>query len=221
MIQRVYEQCKKAPELDAVIVATDDERVRDAVRAFGGDAVMTRPEHPSGTDRLAEVAANLDVDLIVNIQGDQPFFNPFMIAEVTAPLIDDASAGIATLMYPIHEEADFDEPAVVKVVVDRAGFALYFSRSRIPYPREPIAHPVYEHVGTYAYRRETLLELAALPPTLLEQVEALEQLRWLEHGLRIRVVESQVEDRAYSGFSVDTPDDLARAERMIRERGLA
>jgi len=220
MIQRVYERSLEADLLDLVCVATDDERIVEAVEAFGGRAVMTSPDHASGTDRLAEAAQSLDVDIIVNIQGDQPFVDPAMIEEAVRPLLEDPSVELCTLMYPIAHEDDLKNPAVVKVTVDLAGNALYFSRSLIPYPRGDVKHNVYEHVGLYVYRKETLMALSQLAPTTLEQVESLEQLRWLEHGLPIRVVETTCSDQAFSGFSVDTPEDLARAERMLLERGL-
>ncbi len=220
MIQRVCERCAEADLLDVVCVATDDARILDAVEGFGGQAVMTRPDHLSGTDRLAEAAQSLDVDIVVNIQGDQPFVDPVMIEEGVRPLLDDASVELSTLMCPIDREEDLGNAAVVKVVVDLAGHALYFSRSLIPYPREAVAHTVYEHVGLYVYRKDTLIRLAELAPTRLEEVESLEQLRWIEHGLRIRCLETKCADQGFSGFSVDTPEDLARAESMLRERGL-
>jgi len=220
LIQRVYERCAEAELLETVLVATDDQRIAREVASFGGRSVLTRADHVSGTDRLAEAAELLNADVIVNIQGDQPFLNPIMIEEAVAPLLADASVELCTLMVSLAREEDMCDPAIVKVVVDLAGNALYFSRSRIPYCRGDVPHRVYEHVGMYVYRRETLLRVAQLPPTVLEQVEALEQLRWLEHGLRIRVVESKCPDRNFSGFSVDTPEDLARAEQMLRERSL-
>jgi 3-deoxy-manno-octulosonate cytidylyltransferase (CMP-KDO synthetase) len=219
MVQRVYERCTESPLLQSVCVATDDERVRDAVLDFGGQAMMTRADHPSGTDRVAEVAAALGADIVVNIQGDQPFMHPDMLDEAVRPLLEDASVEIATLMFRIVREEDLANPAVVKVVADLNGNALYFSRSLIPYPRENVEHGVFEHVGVYAYRKETLMRLTKLPPTTLERVESLEQLRWLEHGLRIRIVESVIPDRDHHGFSVDTPADLARAEQMYFEKG--
>ena len=220
MIQRVYERSRQARALDELYVATDDERIFQVVGRFGGHPIMTSPDHPSGTDRLAEAVQSMDVEVVVNIQGDQPFIDPVMIDEVVEPLLDDASIGMSTLMHPIYTDEDLEDPGVVKVVVDRAGFALYFSRSLIPYPRDGEPHEVYEHVGLYAYRREFLLKIAELAPTPLEKVEALEQLRVLEHGYRIRVVATQCEDNEFSGFSVDTPADIARAESMLRERGL-
>jgi len=220
MIQRVYERSKQARVLDEVCVATDDDRIVRVVEGFGGRAIMTSPDHPSGTDRLAEAVQPMDVEVVVNIQGDQPFIDPVMIEEVVQPLLDGASVGMSTLMHPISSPDDLQDPGVVKVVVDRAGFALYFSRSLIPYPRDAEPHDVYEHVGLYAYRREFLLKIAELAPTPLEKVEALEQLRVLEHGYRIRVVATACRDNEFSGFSVDTSADIARAEAMLRERGL-
>jgi 3-deoxy-manno-octulosonate cytidylyltransferase (CMP-KDO synthetase) len=182
---------------------------------------MTSPDHSSGTDRLAEAVRGMNADVVVNIQGDQPFIDPVMIEEAVQPLLNDPAIEIATLMHPISKPHDLQDIGVVKVVVDRAGFALYFSRSLIPYPRQPIPHPVYEHVGLYVYRKDALLRIARLEPTILEQVESLEQLRWMEHGCRIRVVETHCRDHEFSGFSVDTQEDLDRAEAMLRERGLA
>lgn len=219
MVQRVYEQAKKARTLDAVVIATDDSRIAKAAEAFGCASIMTSPDHPSGTDRLAEAVAGMDADIIVNIQGDQPFIDPLMIEEGVQPLLDDATLPMATLMYPIQREADLHDPAVVKVVTDRAGNALYFSRSLIPYPRQAVEHRVFEHVGLYVYRRDFLITLAALPPATLEQVESLEQLRVIENGYKLRVIETKVSDNAFSGFSVDTEEDLKRAETMLAERG--
>lgn len=220
MIQRVYERAKLARHLASVTVATDDERIARVVEAFGGRYVMTSPDHPSGTDRLAEAVLNIEADIVVNVQGDQPFLDPLMIDEAVQPLLDEPALQMSTLMHPIAREEDLHDPAVVKVVTDQKGNALYFSRSLIPYPRHNLDHKAYEHVGLYVYRKEFLLKLALLPPTMLERIESLEQLRVLEHGHTIRVVETKVHDNAFSGFSVDTEDDLVRAEHMLRERGL-
>jgi 3-deoxy-manno-octulosonate cytidylyltransferase (CMP-KDO synthetase) len=220
MIQRVYERCLAASVLDAVCVATDDERIARVVEGFGARAVMTSPDHASGTDRLAEAVLSVDADVVVNIQGDQPFIDPVMIEEATRPLLDDPSLPMCTLMHPIHRPEDLQDPGVVKTVVDRNGYALYFSRSLIPYPQNDVSHSVYEHVGLYVYRRDFLIELAELEPTLLERIESLEQLRVLEHGHRLKVVETTCTDNEFAGFSVDTPDDLARAEAMLRQRGM-
>ncbi len=218
MIQHVYERCTASHVLDRLYVATDDDRIRGAVEGFGGKVIMTRADHESGTDRLAEAAQAVDADIIVNIQGDQPFFDPVMIEEAVRPLLDDPAIDLSTLMYPIGRPEDLADIGVVKVVVNLLGDAMYFSRSLIPYPHKDIPHRVYEHVGLYVYRTEMLLKLAALPMTLLEQVESLEQLRWLEHGIRIRVVETSCADQSFSGFSIDTPDDLKRGEDLLRER---
>ncbi len=220
MIQRVHEQVSRARGLSAVYVATDDERIARLVESFGGKVVMTSPEHPSGTDRLAEAAARLEADIVVNIQGDQPFVDPLMIEELVQPLLDDPSLQMSTLIHALTREGSITDPSVVKVVVDRDGNALYFSRSLIPYPRENIPHPVYEHIGLYAYRKEFLIAFTKLAPTTLEQVESLEQLRALEHGYRIRAVETKCVDDELSGFSIDTPKDIEQAEAMLRERGL-
>jgi 3-deoxy-manno-octulosonate cytidylyltransferase (CMP-KDO synthetase) len=220
MIQRVYERASYAKVLSELYVATDDERIADAIRACGGRAILTSANHPSGTDRLAEAIQTLDADLVVNIQGDQPFIDPLMIDEVVGPLIEDDTLPMSTLMHRIEREGDLRDPSVVKVVTDLEGNALYFSRSLLPYPREKVPCDFHEHVGLYAYRRDFLLKMASLPPTPLERVESLEQLRALEHGYRIRVVVTQCRDNEFSGFSVDTPEDLKRAEEMLSTRGL-
>ncbi|GMU94193.1 MAG: 3-deoxy-manno-octulosonate cytidylyltransferase [Candidatus Hydrogenedentota bacterium] len=222
MIQRVYERCAESRTLASLYVATDDRRIQEIVEGFGGKAIMTSADHPSGTDRLAEAVNEIEADIVVNIQGDQPFIDPVMIDEAVRPLLDDSRVEMCTLMHPISRDADLTDPAVVKVVVDLVGNALYFSRALVPYPRNrDLNRVVYEHVGLYVYRRDFLLKLARLAPTPLEQVESLEQLRVLEHGHRIRVVETRCKDHAFSGFSVDTEEDLQRAEAMLRERGLS
>lgn len=225
MIQRVYERALQSGVLDVVLVGTDDERVAEAVRAFGGRVVLTSPDHASGTDRLAEMVQQpdsgvADAEIVVNVQGDQPFMDPLMIEEVVRPMLEDPELPMATLKHQISKPEDLEDPAVVKVVVDHHGYALYFSRSRIPNPCKDVSHPVYEHVGLYVYRRDFLVRLSKLQPTLLEQVESLEQLRVLEHGYRIRVVETHAADHEFGGFSVDTREDLARADALLRERGL-
>jgi 3-deoxy-manno-octulosonate cytidylyltransferase (CMP-KDO synthetase) len=199
-------------------VATDDARIQETVESFGGHTVMTSPEHASGTDRIAEALRTIAAEIVVNIQGDQPFIDPAMIDECVEPLFEDDSLNMSTLMHPIEQSADLTNTAVVKVVADLKGNALYFSRSLIPHPHKAIPHRVFEHVGLYAYRREFLFKLARLKPTPLEQIESLEQLRALENGHRIRVVETRCADNVFSGFSVDTEEDLLRAERMLAER---
>jgi 3-deoxy-manno-octulosonate cytidylyltransferase (CMP-KDO synthetase) len=212
MIEHVYARAKAAPGVAQVIVATDDVRIADAVQSFGGDARMTRSDHATGTDRLAEVAVTLDCDVVVNVQGDEPLIDPRSIGEAIAPFSTDASLQMTTLYRRIGTPAELVDPNVVKVVVDRGGFALYFSRAPIPYLRDPRNGwpPLYRHVGLYAYRRSALLVLAALEPTPLERAEALEQLRALEHGIRIRAVETR-----YDSLGVDTPEDLEQVRRLI------
>lgn len=192
------------------MVATDDDRIVEAVRAFGGNVVLTSPSHLSGTDRLAEVAAGLDAELIVNVQGDEPLIDPAMIDEAVAPFATTPDLQMSTLRRRIEREDELENPHVTKVVVDAGGFAMYFSRYPLPYRREgaPSA-PAWKHVGLYVYRRETLLRLAALPASALERSEGLEQLRALEHGIRIRCVET-----AHDSIGVDTPDDLDRVRRI-------
>ena len=214
MIEHVYRRASDARSIASVIVATDDERIAAAVRAFGGDVRMTSRDHQSGTDRLAEVAATLTAALIVNVQGDEPLIEPAMIDEAVAPFAGDDALQMSTLRKRIASDLERDNPNVTKVVVDRDGFALYFSRLPIPYvrPGNPPA-PVWRHVGLYVYRRECLLTLSRLAPSPLEQAEALEQLRALDHGIRIKAVETH-----YDSIGVDTPEDLERARRILDDR---
>jgi 3-deoxy-manno-octulosonate cytidylyltransferase (CMP-KDO synthetase) len=216
MIQHVYENAARSKTLEQLIVATDDERIMAAVAGFGGKAVLTSRDHNTGTDRVAEVVRGLDVGVVVNIQGDEPFVHPGMIDEVVQPLLDDPELPMCTSMHEIADRADFDNPNVVKTVVDLEGYALYFSRSLIPYPRTTEGHRVFEHIGMYAYRKDFLLKYARLPQTPLEKLESLEQLRVLEHGYRLRVVETHQD---YIPLSVDTPEDLERARALARQRG--
>jgi len=215
MIQRVYERAKKSELLDALWVAVDDKRVYDCVQGFGGQAIMTASHHQSGTDRVAEVAETIDADIVVNIQGDQPLLDPLMIDEAVQPLIDNPEIVMSTIKTRI-DESHYNDPAVVKVVTDKDGFALYFSRSLIPFPRDGKEIKVYEHVGLYVYRRDFLLTISGLPQSYLEQVEMLEQLRVLENGYRIFVVETK-SDRA-AGVSVDTPEDVVTVEKLIAQQ---
>ncbi len=212
MIEHVYQRAKLARTVARVIVATDDLRIASAVREFGGDVRLTRPDHPSGTDRLAEVAATLDCDVVVNVQGDLPLIDPAAIDEAVAPFTVDAGLLITTLYRRITDDADLRNPNIVKLTLDRGGYALYFSRAPIPYMRDPRGGwpPLYRHIGLYAYRRSALMVVAALEPTPLERAEALEQLRALEHGIRIKAVET-----AYESVEVDTPEDLEQVRRLL------
>jgi 3-deoxy-manno-octulosonate cytidylyltransferase (CMP-KDO synthetase) len=212
MIEHVYRRAAASPAIDAVVVATDDERVCAAVEAFGGCAWMTRADHGSGSDRLAEVAEALSCEIVVNVQGDEPLLAPEAIVEAVAPVAADPSIPMATLCTAL-DPADLGNPDVVKVVRDTRGFALYFSRAAIPFVRASNgadSGPARKHVGLYVYRREFLLEFARLAPTPLERAESLEQLRALEHGYRIKVVET-----SHDSVGVDTPDDLERVRRFV------
>ena len=217
MIQHVYERSLQAKSVAEVIVATDDARILQAVQAFGGQARMTSPLHRSGTDRVAEVAALSDADVIVNVQGDEPLIDPEALDAVVEPFQFDPGLMISTLSVD-GTDGELDNPNVVKVVVDHDGFALYFSRSPIPFFRD--ASPdrgekrlrFLKHVGLYAYRRIFLTRLASLKESTLEKAEALEQLRFLENGYRIKVVNT-----TYQSLAVDTPEDLDRVNAFIKE----
>lgn len=215
MIYHVYQRSKKAKCADDVIVATDDERIKNAVEKFNGKAVMTSKEHKSGTERVAEVAQNIDADIIVNVQGDEPLICPEAIEQAVMPLIEDKNIKMSTLMMKITNEAEYNDTNIVKVVTDEEGFALYFSRSLIPYPREKEHLKVYKHIGIYVYRKGFLLELADLQPTPLEQIECLEQLRVLENGFKIKVIETN-----YDSIGVDTPKDLEVVKKFINRNGM-
>jgi 3-deoxy-manno-octulosonate cytidylyltransferase (CMP-KDO synthetase) len=223
MIQRVYEQTAQAVGVDRVVVATDDIRIAEEVSGFGGEVQMTRADHATGTDRLAEVTARLDTDLVINVQGDEPLIDPRMIEAVVAPLAADARIPMGTLKTPLLSWDEYRDPNVVKVVTDGRGFALYFSRAPIPYPRDlavenaevqPSSLGLFRHVGLYVYRKDFLLKFAALPASPLEKLEKLEQLRALENGYAIRVVETDL-----VSLGVDTPEDLMRVEAYLREHG--
>src|SRR6266511_974201 len=222
MIQWVYERTCQAAGVGRVLVATDDERISSAVQGFGGDAVMTSPTHPTGTDRLAEVAASLDAELIVNVQGDEPLIEPAAIDAALKPFAEEPTLVMGTLRCPIPTLDELFDISITKVVTDADDFALYFSKAPIPYHRDawgPITNMVprlrlaggttpvvgWRHIGLYVYRRTFLLAFARLPQTPLERLEQLEQLRALEHGYRIKVVPTQ-----YVSVGVDTPDDVAK-----------
>jgi 3-deoxy-manno-octulosonate cytidylyltransferase (CMP-KDO synthetase) len=216
MIARVYDRVAATPGLTQVMVATDDDRVHAAMVRHAGAAscVMTSPEHRTGTDRLAEVARALDCDLVVNVQGDEPLIEPAMVAEALGAFDGNPDVEMSTLCRRLHDEQEFHNPNLVKVVTGLDGFALYFSRAPIPYNRTTanggVPPRAFKHIGLYVYRRETLLRLASLPPTPLESAELLEQLRALEHGIRIRAVETR-----YDSIGVDTPEDLAHVRHLL------
>lgn len=215
LVQHTYERTKMAKRVDDVCVATDDARIADALAPYGTRVVMTRSDHRSGTDRIAEVAATSPARIVVNVQGDEPLIDPHTIDEVVDALESDAEAAMATAARALVDPAAIKNPNVVKAVLDHAGRALYFSRAPIPYPRESAGEPTrgvryWHHVGLYAYRREFLLEFAQMPPSPLERIEMLEQLRALENGFSIRVVETQ-----YQSIGVDTPEDLERVRSLL------
>jgi len=214
MIQHVYERARQSRSLDRLIVATDDDRIYHRVFQFGGEAVKTSPHHPSGTDRVAEAAKILGVeekDLVVNIQGDQPLFEPGMVEEIVAPFREDPDLKMGALVYPIEKGEELANPSVVKVVMDRQGFALYFSRSPMPYVIASSATPRYfKHIGPYAYRMEFLVKFTRMERGELERAESLEQLRALENGYRIKIVVTK-----HDSQEVDTPEDLERIRGQL------
>jgi 3-deoxy-manno-octulosonate cytidylyltransferase (CMP-KDO synthetase) len=225
MIQHVYEGVRESKLIDEVIVATDDQRIMEAVQGFGGKGVMTSPDHSTGTDRVAEVAKKLKSDIIVNVQGDEPLINGSVIDKAIRPLLADADLSTSTLMTRIDEVKDWLSPHIVKVVVDRKGFALYFSRSPIPFPRDLnvkqiLSHPfntkgalpkrIFKHIGVYVFRRRFLLQFCKMKPTPLEKLEKLEQLRALENGFRIKVIPVD-----YQPLSVDTPEDIEKVKGFL------
>lgn len=215
MLQRVWEGARRANRLREVVVATDDHRIAEACAAFGAPVEMTSGDHPTGSDRIAEVAARLSDEVVVNIQGDEPLIEGSVVDAVVDALLDDATTPMATAVHEAEPEA-LDDPNRVKVVLDQSSFALYFSRSRIPAERERLSTTRYwQHIGLYAYRRQFLLDFVDLPRTPAEQAEALEQLRALEHGYRIRVADTG----QWRSVSVDVPEDVARVEQLIRSRG--
>jgi 3-deoxy-manno-octulosonate cytidylyltransferase (CMP-KDO synthetase) len=222
LIQYVYERVKES-SVEQVIVATDDERIIAAVKGFGGKAALTSPSHQSGTERVAEVAAGLDADIIVNCQGDEPLIEPAAIDKAIAAFAQDPSIMVMTLITPLEKGEDLCNPHLVKVVVDHEGYALYFSRSLIPYPRDLLETRnatqlgsdeklagYWQHIGLYAFRREFLLRLTALPPSPLERREKLEQLRILENGYKIKTVVC-----ATPSIGIDTPEDVERFTALI------
>jgi 3-deoxy-manno-octulosonate cytidylyltransferase (CMP-KDO synthetase) len=216
MVQWVVERVKQAQKLDAVIVATDDARIAECVNGLnieGVQVAMTRPDHPSGTDRIAEAVESLNVDAVINVQGDEPLIDPSLIDEL-AEVISSGEWDMATAATPIEDKEQITDPSVVKALFNRHGQALYFSRSTIPHIREPeevSTQGVYwRHIGIYAYRRDYLLKLVSEPPCALENLEKLEQLRALDMGCRMKVIQTQD-----FGIGVDTPEDVTKAEALL------
>lgn len=213
MLQRVYEGVTACRLIDQILIATDDERIATAAESFGARAVMTSRDHRSGTERVAEAVSNVAGSVVVNIQGDEPLLQPGSIDRLVNEMISDPTVEMATLACRFDNETDLANDSFVKVVLDRNGNAIYFSRSIIPYVIGDRPFDFYKHIGVYGYRRDALDAFVSCPPSPLEIAESLEQLRALEHGVRIRIV--KVEGW---GPGVDTPEDIERVERMLRER---
>ena len=227
MIQYVYEGLRQSKLIDEVIVATDDQRISEAVKSFGGKAILTSPTHSTGTDRVAEVAKKLKSEIIVNVQGDEPLIKGNIIDKAIRPLLTDESLQMATLMTNIDEVRDWLNPHIVKVVVDQKNFALYFSRSPIPFPRDlnigrleshpfgtnrPLPKRIFKHIGVYVFRRNFLLHFSKMKPTPLEKLEKLEQLRALENGYPIKITLVD-----YEPICVDTPEDLQKVTAYLSQ----
>lgn len=214
MIQRVYERVKLAKRVQRIIVATDDPRIVEAVQSFGGEARITRPDHRTGTERVAEVAAHVEGDVFVNVQGDEPLLDPAAVDIAVAALVEEPKAKVATVATAVKTPADIMDPNVVKTVLDFDENALYFSRAPIPWVRDSAAHVVVrhlKHLGLYCFERRALLEYPTLPQGQLERSEQLEQLRWLENGWKVRVAEVE-----HDAISVDVPEDVERVEKLLR-----
>ncbi|MHB8111349.1 MAG: 3-deoxy-manno-octulosonate cytidylyltransferase [Syntrophorhabdaceae bacterium] len=210
IIQLVYERAVESRLKDSVIIATDDDRIMDAARSFGAEAAMTSISCKSGTDRVFDAIKDKDFDLIINVQGDEPFIRPDMI-DLLFSIMEKEDLEMATLCSPVNNDKEYSDPNTVKVVLDKNGFALYFSRAPIPYLRNGITRSVlYKHVGIYGFRRDFLKKFVSMPKSRLEEAESLEQLRVLENGFKIKVLTTH-----YDGFGIDTPDDLQRARLAL------
>ena len=213
MIQRVYDETRKAKLVDEVYIATDDARIRHKSETFGAKVFMTSRHHASGTDRIAEAIQDLDDDIIVNAQGDEPLIEPEALDTLIVSMIQEPDITMATLITPITDESEYQDPNVVKVVKDKNNFALYFSRALLPYPMEGRITTVFKQLGIYAYRRDFLLTFSKLEPTTYEKQERLEQLRALENNYKIKLIET-----GYNPISVDVPEDVAKVENILRQR---
>jgi 3-deoxy-manno-octulosonate cytidylyltransferase (CMP-KDO synthetase) len=214
MVQHVYERAKRAQTVHRVVVATDDQRIVDAVKAFGGEVRMTRSDHRTGTERIAEVAAHERGDIFVNVQGDEPLIDPVAIDTAVAALLEEPVAQIATAATPIRHVGDIMDPNIVKTVLDFDSNGMYFSRAPIPWVRDTqqkIHVSYWKHLGLYVFQRDALLEYPTLPQGELEKIEQLEQLRWLENGWKIRVAEVE-----HDAVSVDVPEDVVRVEKLLK-----
>lgn len=214
MIEHVYRRAQASGVFFRVIIATDDERIYNAAEKFGGDVLITRSDHPDGSSRVAEVARSIDTDYVINIQGDEPMLDPRMLRELAEGITSDPGADSATVCIPITNDRDFNNPNIVKVVTDQRGRALYFSRSPIPFRRNSVGCPVWEHLGIYAFTKEFLLKFVELPPTPLMEEESLEQLRILEHGYTMAVIPTKYPSM---GPNVNTEEDLQMVRKILAE----
>lgn len=214
MIQRVYEQVKKAKSIGEIYIATDDERIKNKAESFGAKVIMTSQHHICGTDRIAEAIQNIQGEIIINVQGDEPLIEPEALEAVIKPLLEDLNIEMATLITPIKDERECQDSNIVKVVKDKNNFALYCSRASIPYSREGDMTSVFKQIGVYVYKRDFLLAFSKMEPTPHEKVEKLEQLRALENGYKIKLVETN-----YNPIGVDVPEDVAKVESRLKEKG--
>lgn len=217
MIERVYRIGSKIPSKPLVVVATDDSRILKHVQSFGGCAVMTRKNHPSGTDRVAEVAKKFKSKVIINVQGDEPLLDPQVVQKLVKTMVQNSAIQMATLAHPMDSIPDWRDPNVVKVIIDKQGDAIHFSRATLPHPRDGNAKAAMKlalrHVGIYAFRREFLMQYVRWPQSSLEKIEKLEQLRALEHGIKIRVLTTN-----YQALGVDVPGDVRKVEKMLKKK---
>lgn len=214
MVEHVYRRAVASGVFFRVVIATDDERIYNAVEKFGGDVLITKSDHPDGSSRVAEVARTIDTDYVINIQGDEPMIDPRMLRELSEGIVSDAGVDSATACVPITNDKDFNDPNIVKVVIDQRGRALYFSRSPIPFRRNVAGCPVWEHLGIYAFTKEFLLKFAELSPTPLMKEESLEQLRILEHGYTMAVIPTKYPSQ---GPNVNTEEDLQIVRKILAE----
>jgi len=215
MIYHVYQRASQAAELSRLVVATDDERIRQAVEAFGGEVVMTSSNHATGTDRVAEAVRHLEADIVVNVQGDEPLLNPAMITQVIQPLLREEAVRVTTLMHPIKDIADALDANVVKMATDLDGNVLYYSRAPIPYPKDRKGYQMDKQIGLYAFRRQALEAFASWVSTPLETAEGIELFRFLEHAWKVRAVRT-----THHMVPVDTPEDLERVRRLLKSKAV-
>jgi 3-deoxy-manno-octulosonate cytidylyltransferase (CMP-KDO synthetase) len=217
IIQWTWESASKAKFLDKLIVACDDKRIEEIVKGFGGTALLTSTQHSSGTDRVAEAVRDIDVDIVINIQADEPLIHAAVIDSLAQEMMNNKKLVMATVRKRIDDENEINNPSVTKVICDKDNFAVYFSRFSLPYYRDKYAHKLYyKHMGIYAYTKDFLYTFKNLPASYLEEAEKLEQLRAIESGYKIKVIESQFES-----WGVDTEEDLAKVEKILAQRGYA